>query len=285
MDFHCKECNFSTKNKYDWNKHILTNKHKFKVLKKSNTDLHNEKEKKNKKVFKNFQCKKCNKSYRYSSGLSRHEKTCLFNNDNENEEINQIKNQQEQILNLHSLLEKTIEHNNILTSKIEAKNVTNINNNLTINLFLNEECKDAMNIKDFIDKLNLSLDDLNYTRDNGYIKGITNIILKNLSIIPPMNRPFHCSDIKKLQFYVKDEDKWEKDTQNEKIDKSIKDITRRQINKIKEWENNHPNWDKTDDGTTQYIKMVRNVMGGINESDSSKNLEIIKKEIGENINQ
>ena len=86
-----------------------------------------------------------------------------------------------------------------------------------------------------------------------------------------------------MQFYVKDADKWEKDNQNEKIDKSIFDITKMQINKIKEWQDDHPDWDKTDDGTTQYIKMVRNVMGGIDENDNYKNLETIKKEIGENI--
>ena len=288
--YFCKACNFTTNNKYDFKRHNQTKKH---ILKNNKNNITNVKkpravEKKNKTEL--FICLNCSREYKYKSGLSRHEKKC-WNNLEDNQEIigdsefkEQLKQQQQQILNLHTLLEKSIEHNNILTSKLETPNVTNINNNLTLNLFLNHECKDAMNITDFLETVNLSIDDLNYTRENGYIKGITNIFLKNLSILPPMSRPIHCCDLKKLQFYVKDQNKWEKDMNNDKIDKSIEDITKLQINKIKEWHDNHPDWDKSDDGTTQYISMVKNIMGGVNENDSTKNLEIIKKEIGESIN-
>ena len=90
----------------------------------------------------------------------------------------------------------------------------------------------------FMNQLQLSLDDLLYTKNNGYIKSITNIFVKNLCDMPANSRPIHCSDKKKLQFYVKDEDKWGKDNKNEN-DKSIHDITQKQIQKIKQWEQEH----------------------------------------------
>ena len=151
---------------------------------------------------------------------------------------------------------------------------------MTINLFLNEECKNAMNLTDFVNQLQLSLDDLQYTKDNGYIKGIANIFVKNLDEMPINSRPIHCSDKKKLQFYVKDENKWEKDSKNEKIDKSINDITQRQIKKIKDWESDHPNWSSSDEQTGMYIDLVKTVMGGMDATEKQLNLDSIKKEIG-----
>ena len=140
--------------------------------------------------------------------------------------------------------------------------------------------KNAMNLTDFVNQLHLSLDDLQYTKDNGYIKGITNIFVKNLVEMPINSRPIHCSDKKKLQFYVKDENKWEKDSKNEKIDKSINDITQRQIKKIKDWESDHPNWSSSDEQTGMYIDLVKTVMGGMDANEKQLNLDSIKKEIG-----
>jgi len=197
-----------------------------------------------------------------------------------------IKNQQEQIQTLQTLLEKSIENNKSTLNNILPKigNTTNnINNQMTINVFLNEECKNAMNLTDFVNQLQLSLDDLQYTKDNGYIKGITNIFVKNLCDMPVNSRPIHCSDKKRMQFYVKDENKWEKDSKNEKIDKSINDITQRQIKKIKEWEHDHPNWTASDEQTSMYIDLVKSVMGGIDECEKQHNLDSIKKEIGHTV--
>ncbi|MHA2082283.1 MAG: hypothetical protein ACXABD_00875 [Candidatus Thorarchaeota archaeon] len=194
-----------------------------------------------------------------------------------------IKNQQEQIQTLQNLLEKSIENNKSTLNNIIPKignTTTNISNQMTINVFLNEECKNAMNLTDFVNQLHLSLDDLQYTKDNGYIKGITNIFVKNLVEMPINSRPIHCSDKKKLQFYVKDENKWEKDSKNEKIDKSINDITQRQIKKIKDWESDHPNWSSSDEQTGMYIDLVKTVMGGMDANEKQSNLDSIKKEIG-----
>ncbi|GAI96804.1 unnamed protein product, partial [marine sediment metagenome] len=99
-----------------------------------------------------------------------------------------------------------------------VKPVINQNNNITINLFLNEYCKNAMNLTDFVNKLEVSLQDLDYTNKEGYIEGISNLLIKNLDELDAKERPIHCTDKKRLQFYIKDEDKWEKGVSNKKID-------------------------------------------------------------------
>ena len=112
--------------------------------------------------------------------------------------------------------------------------VNNNTNNISINIFLNEHCKDAMNLTDFVKSLELSLDDLDYTGKHGYSKGIANILIKNLGDIDPTSRPIHCTDKKRLQFYVKDDDQWEQDGSHNKVDKTIETITQKQIQNVKE---------------------------------------------------
>ena len=113
----------------------------------------------------------------------------------------------------------------------------NNNNTISINFFLNEQCKNAMNLTDFINQLNVSLEDLQYSKNNGFIEGVTNIFTKQLKDLKPTERPIHCSDKKRLQFYVKDDDKWCKDSNNEKIDETIYNIKMKQTSKLTEWEN------------------------------------------------
>ena len=150
---------------------------------------------------------------------------------------------------------------------------------MTINVYLNEHCKNAMNITDFLKQLHISMDDLYYTKENGYVKGISNIFMKSLNTLEPTQRPIHCSDKKRLQFYIKDEDKWEKD-KNNKIDESINFIKNKQIKQIKEWESLHPNWTQNDEETQMYIQMIQHVMGGSNDDIIEENAKNIKKQLG-----
>lgn len=278
--FFCKNCDYRTLNRYDWTKHLNTKKHKklHNSLEASSDILNNEKQ---------HICEYCGKNYKFSSGLSRHIKKCeIISNklDDKAEETSNDKNdifnnQSEQIKNLHELLQKTIENQNSLIDKV-GNTTNNINNTMTINLILNEKCNNAMNLTDFMDSLKLSLDDLKYTRDNGYIKGITNIFVKNLADINPNKRPFHCSDNNtSLEFYVKDENIWEQDNKDKKINKSIEQITQKQIQHIKEWEAINPDWNKTEGGTEMYMNMIKEVMGGVTDNEKVRNLEDIKKEI------
>ena len=119
--------------------------------------------------------------------------------------------------------------------------ITN-NQNVTINVFLNEQCKNAMNLTDWIENIKVTLEDLQYTKDNGFVNGVTNIINKQLQDLGPTERPIHCSDAKRLQFYVKDDDKWSKDSNNEKIDETIYNIKMKQTSKLTDWEKLHPNY-------------------------------------------
>ena len=246
--YHCLQCNFKTNNAKDWKRHLSTQKH-AKVLKKT----------------ENFFCVKCNKGYKFKSGLSRHTKNCFLNKSETND--------------LEMIVNKIMEENTKTINNLIPYLGTNINNKMTINFFLNEHCKNAMNISEFVEKLNLSLEDLMYTINNGYVKGISNIFVKNLKEMEPSMRPIHCSDVKRLQFYVKDENEWIREKANDTINKTISQISNKQLNKIKEWEMNHPNWSNSETLREKFMNMLENVL-----DDKDNNSETsIKREISNSI--
>ena len=245
-NFECIKCGFKTKNSKDWKRHITTQKHI-----------------KNQQKTENFYCLYCNKGYKFKSGLSRHVKTCKARDKNS-----------DYVAELHNILNKVIEENTATINNI-LPYIGNTNNKMTINFFLNEHCKNAMNLDEFVNKLNLSLEDLTYTINNGYAKGISNIFVKNLKEIEPNMRPIHCSDVKRLQFYVKDENQWNKESANEKIDKTISQISIKQLNKIKEWELNNPDWRICEDLREKFMNMLENVIG----DKDINNENYIKREI------
>lgn len=281
--YYCVQCDYLTINRYDYNKHCKRQKHFKNAVKTLNEPIKQEK-------GKNYGCEYCNKKYKFSSGLSRHKQTCEHYKTVMQMENNKIiEKQNEQIHNLHSFIEHTIEKQNttihqildkLTTSISHTNNVTNNYNNMTINVYLNQYCKDAMNLSDFISSLKLSMDDLEYTIDNGYVKGIANIFMKRLTDLEPTQRPIHCSDTNRLLFHVKDDNSWEEDNQHERIDKSIDTISQKQIQMIKKWEKKNPKWNQSDEGTECYMNMVREMMGGIDEREKVVKYEFIKKELG-----
>ena len=247
--FYCDICHYYTSNKKDFSKHEKTLKHRNK----QNGNL--------KVPFVDFKCIYCDKVYKYKSGLSRHRKKCKLITD-ENVEMGEIsyhlspneevqKNQTEDsamsnaILKLVESNQKLVEQNaEIMKCMTEKSIVTqnNTTNNISINFFLNEQCKNAMNLTDFINQLQVSLEDLQYSKNNGFIEGVTNIFTKQLQDLKPTERPIHCSDKKRLQFYVKDNDTWQKDENNTKIDETIYNIKMAQTKKLTEWEKLHPDY-------------------------------------------
>ena len=136
-----------------------------------------------------------------------------------------------------------------------------------------------MNIDEFVEKLKLTLDDLHYTKDNGYTKGISNIFIKSLTNMDLTKRPIHCTDQKRLQFYVKDEDKWDKDKDNKKIDNSICKVTQIHVKTIQDWVDANPDFAESDKKMDEYLELVRS----ITKPNDEKNLKEIKKNVGENI--
>ena len=261
-EHHCRFCDYTTTKLSNWKKHQNTNKHK--------KNFQNKKYK-NKEGL--FVCDICNKSYKYINGLYKHRAS-------HNNTSQELDSKNKEISNLYSLLEKTIAQNSETLEKILPKigNITNnINNRMTINVFLNDYCKDAMNINEFIKNINLSLEDINYTGRHGYANGIGNIFVKSLSELPATERPIHCCDQKTGQFYVKNDNTWKEDVKNEKIHKGISDISIKQTKAIKMWETQYPNWTEDEELTNQYINIVQQVTKCDN---NEQDLEDICKMIG-----
>jgi len=281
--FHCKKCGFTSRNKKDWTRHLLTAKHQMDNMDNTVDNAKNPR--------REFECN-CGRVYKYNSGLSKHKKKCL------QQQSEDLAKKTELDTTISSgpgisaaMLNKLVDQNNTLMEKVielsKDRQVINYQNcgnkKMTINVFLNQKCKNAMNLADFVDNVKVSLEDLNYTKEHGYIKGISNIFVKNLQDLDPKERPIHCSDKKRLQFYVKGEDKWEKDTGNKKINKTIDDITVKQIKKIKGWERKHPDYLKNDRLLQGWHRMIQQITGSPDDNERQRNKEQIKKSLGNTI--
>ena len=248
-EYKCEKCNYKTSVKRDYNRHLQTKKH----LRKMDKSIV-------KKKDVEFMCKICKKIYKTHGGLWKHRQKCITIHKHivENMEVMEVigspklakKSNEDStmpnvILKLVESNQKLVEQNTEMMKCIkEQSKVTqnNTTNNISINFFLNEQCKNAMNLTDFINQLQVSLEDLQYSKNNGFIEGVTNIFTKQLQDLKPTERPIHCSDKKRLQFYVKDNDTWQKDENNTKIDETIYNIKMAQTKKLTEWEKLHPDY-------------------------------------------
>ena len=271
-NFYCKKCDYKCSRKFLWNQHISTRKHKM---------ITND----NKIVTENMLCCPCGKTYKYRSGLSRHQKKCTYSVVKSDTKTELAKNDDEfEGDEIKTILKGILKENRELKEQMKNMkmgNITNNNNNqkYTINMYLNDKCKNAMSLKEFVDNIKLSLKDLEFTSHHGFVEGISNIFLKNLNDMEVTERPIHCSDQKRLQFYVKKEDKWEKDKQNEEIDKSIQNISNKQIGTLIEWTKANPGYENNPDKMEEYFNIVGKTMG----VDCEKNIRKIKKIISENV--
>ena len=278
--YYCEKCDYSSNRESQWRRHLSTTKHKM-----DNMDNNMDNTKSTKRCF---ECV-CGKVYKYNSGLSKHKKKCLLiMKEPTNEKVQEIPTTSSSKSGLSvEVLNKLVEQNNTLMEKVielsKDRQVINYQNcgnkKMTINVFLNQECKNAMNLTDFVENVKVSLEDLNYTKEHGYIKGISNIFVKHLNDLDPKERPIHCSDKKRLQFYVKEENKWEKDKANAKIDKTIEDITVKQIKRIKEWEKKHPDYLQNESLLQEWHRMIQQITG----SGEELQKEQIKKSLGNTI--
>ena len=287
--FYCECCDYSTSNLYDFNKHNNTIKHFSNDKSIISTDLSQ------KSQEKKFICQNCNKSYKDNSGLWRHKKKCFneVNNEISNEELNNHEITPELIMSvlqqnkqLNQIIIEQNKQNNDLHNKVLelAKNnsITNTINshNKTFNLqvFLNETCKDAMNIMDFVDSIKVQLCDLEKVGKIGYVEGISNIIVKNLNSLDETKRPVHCTDSKREVIYIKDENKWEKENEDKrKLRKVIKHIAHKNSKMLKDFKTKHPDCEKSESKfSDQYNKLVIEALGGKGDNDLEKEDKIIK---------
>jgi hypothetical protein len=294
----CIYCDYKCSKKSDYCKHLNTLKHK------SRTKLNNLEQNVVKTPInssqKLFACKYCDKTYKARNSLWYHENKCeltnninninYINNNNSNNNINPTTTSDIQALT--GLIFEMVKSNTELQKsmfeicKQNQNNYTsnNINTNChnkTFNLqfFLNETCKDAMNIMDFVESVKLQVSDLENVGKVGYIEGISNIIIKNLKALEVEKRPVHCADQKREVMYVKDENMWEKeDESNKKLRKAIRMIAHKNICMLKEFRDKYPDCEEYDSKKNdQYNKIVYESMGGKGDNDYEKDTKIIKK--------
>ena len=265
--FFCDKCNYTTSKMSSWKKHLETIKHR-RITRITKKLL----EKPPCTIERKFICL-CGKKYKYCSGLSKHKNKCRIHINSQItkkktlKETIEIKDENpDELKEIFKMFMKSqTEFNKKIANEItKPQTIYNDchNNKMTINLFLNENCKDAMNLTDFVENLKITLEDLEFTKHHGYIEGMTNVFAKQLQDLKPTERPIHCSDIKRLQFYVKEDDKWEKDKNNEKIDDTLRNIKLKQTLKIGDWEKLHPNYRED----PELLDEWQNMLAGITEN-------------------
>jgi len=279
IEYFCELCKYSTNIKGSYNQHLLTDKHK-------------QAKKKIKLLNSPYKCSDCDKPFQARSGLWKHNKKChspekntgldsevivnIIKQNTEFKELLMEQNKQNQKLQ-KQLIEVCKENSTVVTNNINTTN----NNHKTFNLnfFLNETCKDAMNIMDFVNSLQIQLSDLESVGELGFVNGLSKLIIKGLNDLEENERPVHCSDLKRETMYVKDENKWEKeDTNNTKMKKALRRIAHKNSKMIPAWKEKHPDCRYSASHLSdQYNHIILESMGGSGDNDDEKAGKIISK--------
>jgi hypothetical protein len=274
--FYCYVCDYNTSKKSSYDKHLSTDKHKNNE---NDSKMVVEDSEKSPKVAK-YECE-CGKIYKYDSGYYRHKKNCLGENviiDNDvptdKELILMLIKQNSQLIQQNSDLVKNGTHNTTISNNTNSHNKT-----FNMQFFLNETCKDAMNIMDFVNSIKIQLCDLENVGKVGFVDGISSIIVKNLNLLDETKRPVHCADTKREVMYVKDENKWEKeDEDKKKIRKMIKYVTHKNTKLMKEFREKYPGCEKSESKySNSYDKLIIEAFGGKGDNDEEKENKIIRK--------
>lgn len=275
--FECKTCDFVSCKHSDYKRHILTRKHENGV----NGDALVTKKAPKSAEF--YECKNCSKQYLSRNGLWSHSKKCL----------NPPVADTNDVTSLTNLVLQVVKQNQELTNQIIelSKNNNIINNNCTTNnkfnlqFFLNEQCKDALNISEFVDSLQLTLTDLENVGTKGFVYGISNIFVNGLKELDVYKRPLHCSDLKREILYIKDENKWEKENEdNKKLKNAIIQISNKNIKQISTWAKQNPNCkDGSSKKNDEYLHLINNSMSGSSREEELTNIKNIIKNIAKEV--
>jgi len=245
--FVCEKCNITCYKLSKWNIHIATRKH---------LQVNNLSDKK-----QIFACKKCNKQYTSQSNLKNHETKCSIHS---NDDLMNL------ICEQTKLIEKVVNHNSELMSNLckSNNNTTTINqttnnNRFNINVFLNETCKDAINFSDFIKNIQVSYEDLENNIQLGFVNGISKIFLDNLKQLDVYDRPIHCTDVKRETMYIKDENVWTKQPDDDKLHRAIQTVSYRSMGKLAEWKQENPDYkDCNSEFSQKCLDIHRNTLAG-----------------------
>ena len=243
--YFCSNCDYTCCKKFLWEQHLRTIKHKRKQMETMETKI--------------LECIICNKKFMNRSGLWKHKKKCQIINNNETKIIqdNNKDNMKElvlQLINKNSELQKTISE---MIPKMGNNNNNTINNKnkFNINVFLNEKCKDALSMDEFIEKIEISMKNLLTTKEKGQINGISNIIIENMNKLSLYERPLHCTDKKRETLYVKNNE-WEKDDNKEHINKALKKVESKQLKNLNVWLETHPNYMNNHIEQEEFAKLI-----------------------------
>ncbi len=251
----CSLCNFNTKYKHNYNHHISTKRHKEKETKL-----------KQEKPDSKYICK-CGKMYKHNQSLHNHKRTCKFvqKKDTENSIISYTDNSQNSFT-ITELLKKIDEKDKELkekdnTIKDMIPKIGNNNNNkqFNINIFLNEDCKDAINMSDFIKSIKVSAEQLEYTTKNGLQKGLSNVILENINKLSLNERPVHCTDTRRDTMYIKDNNVWEKDNDKSKIKEAINKVSGKNYSALSDWSKDNPDFMENENKQEYYTKTITTI--------------------------
>ena len=297
--FSCESCDYMCFKQSDFNKHIQSKKHTIltntvKPLTKNNFISPNESSVNSSSIDQKIYKCECGKYYKHRQSLHTHKKICSNKKNTDHNIVQQYDPQKTDMTELivtimkHMMTEQQCFMKDMVTEIIKnginntTNNVNNHNNshNKTFNLqfFLNETCKNAMNLTDFVDSIKLQLSDLIKIGEVGYVEGISNIITTNLQALDITERPIHCADKKREVVYIKDEDKWEKEDDNKnKLRKLIKRVAYKNEKLLPQFKEKYPGYNTSESPhSDQYSKIVIEAMGGIGNDDKAKEDKIIR---------
>lgn len=289
VKYYCELCDYKCCKSYDWSRHKLTQKHRNndKIMTNDYSGGH-------KSVSTHLTCG-CGKVYKYRQGLSVHKKKCstskisTINQSEDNDKdlsdkeiIKMLIKENSEFKTMILEVVKTIQPNNT-TNNNNSHNTTN--NNFNLQFFLNDTCKDAINLVDFVQGLQVQLKDLEETAKLGYSEGVSKIFINGLNELDVNMRPIHCSDVKRETLYIKDQDEWIKeDSSKTHITKAIKTVGKKNIQQIFEWQKKYPDYNDPDSrNNDKYLKMLSNAMNGSTDEEQSKNMNKIVKNIAKEV--
>jgi hypothetical protein len=268
----CELCNYTCCKKFNYNRHLLSSRH-------SESTKLNGLATKNEQIEQTYCCENCGKEYSDRSGLWRHKKkencvnNVILNNDDKNDKlIEYLMKENKEMKDLILEIVKNGTHNT--NNNTTTNNNNSHNKAFNLNFFLNETCKNAMNITDFVDSIKLQLSDLIDVGELGYVEGISKIIVKNLNNLDETERPIHCTDKKRETMYVKDQGQWEKEDENKtKLIKAVKRVADKNIKLLPAFREKYPEYRNSSSKISdKHDKLVIEVM----ETDPEKNEKIIR---------
>jgi hypothetical protein len=274
-NFHCIYCDYKCSVRFSYERHLLSSKHLKQVEMKQNETNETKKEKKE----KSNSCG-CGLVCNSRTTLWRHKKTCISKSDND-----QNADKKEELLNY--LIKENQEFKNLILEIVQkdttinnnSNNITNSNNKaFNLNFFLNEQCKDAMNMTEFVDSIKLQYSDLENVGRLGFVNGISDIIIKSLKALDIHRRPVHCADLKREIMYVKDENQWKKEEDNTKIRRAIKCIAQKNSKNLVLFKQKYPDCLQGDSKSSdRYNKLMVEAFGGGKADDATNEDKIIRR--------